>query len=222
MLNSLLNFVFYPMCAGCDEPGETICPQCLEGLMPAKLKCHKCDRKNPYGIYCQKCANKLTAERVLALYDFSGAIKELIHSFKYEDEKELSDIFGEKMAEFISALNLKNFDLVPVPISKKRQRFRGYNQAELLACVIAKKTGLRYADILQKNPRQNSQVQSGSRKQRKANVKGAFSVKNGSNIPQNVLLIDDVVTTGATVEEATKVLKKAGAIEVVAVALAMG
>jgi len=222
MLNSLLNFIFYPVCAGCTQPGEAICPQCLSSLQAAHLKCHRCDRKNPYGIYCAECTNKYTPERVLALYHFSGTIKELIHSFKYEDEKELANVFGEKMAQFIKDSKFINLTLVPIPISRKRQSFRGYNQSELLARKIAKKTGLEYKELLQRNPRQTSQVQAGSRKERKANVEGAFVLKEEQKIPRKILLIDDVVTTGATVEEAAKTLKKTGAKEVIALALAMG
>lgn len=238
MLDSLLNFIFYPVCSGCDVPGESVCRQCVDDFKPARLKCHKCDRKNPYGIYCVKCTDKYTPERVLALYHFDKTLKELIHSFKYEDEKELADIFSEKMADYIQSvkftgftplektakrpLSLTGFTLAPIPISKKRQRFRGYNQSELLAREIAKKTGLEYADILQRNPRQNSQVQAGSRKKRKANVKGAFILKKNLEIPSKILLVDDVITTGATIEEATKILKKAGVKEVIALALAMG
>lgn len=219
--NSLLNFIFFPVCAGCAKPGEPICPQCLDALEAAQLKCHKCDRKNPYGIYCVKCSNKYTPGRVLALYHFSGTIKELIHSFKYEDEKELAVIFAQKLTNHICKTQYSGFTLVPIPISSKRKRFRGYNQSELLALEISKLTELNFCDILQKSDK-HSQVQAGTRDERKSNVRGTFFIKDKAKIPTKILLIDDVVTTGATVEEATKVLKKAGAKEVIVLALAMG
>ena len=206
-----------------------ICENCLESLPRENLKCLKCGRKNPLGTYCVDCRGKLRPDRVLAVYKFDGPIRELIHEFKYEDVTALAEPLGKAMAGVLEMRNGKwgvgrEWVVLPLPLSNARRRYRGYNQSELLAKIFASKTGLIYADILERKKikGRRSQVQSGDKITRKNNVKGVFALKKDVQVPEKVILIDDVVTTGATVEEATKVLKRAGAKEVIVLGLAMG
>jgi len=136
--------------------------------------------------------------------------------------------FAEALAEPLLKLikNLagsgKGYIFVPAPLSQKRLSQRGYNQAELLAKLVGEKTGLEVADILGRRHVKKSQVEVADKEERRNNIKNVFSVSKDAKVPENIILIDDVITTGATVLEATKVLKRAGAKKVVVFAVAMG
>lgn len=147
----------------------------------------------------------------------------MIHQFKFEDTSSLSREFGRLMAIEIKKIStFKKFVLATVPLHKKRLARRGYNQSNLLVKEVALILGMQDDDMLLRRPSQMSQVEAKTKEQRRKNIKGAFLINPKAIIAEKVILIDDVVTSGATIEEATKVLKKAGVREVIAVTLAMG
>ncbi|MDH4358322.1 MAG: ComF family protein [Candidatus Berkelbacteria bacterium] len=221
-LGTILDFVFPLSCVLCSETGASVCDSCLEVLPRARLGCLRCGRKNPYGLYCPKCRGRFTPDRVLACYKFEGASRELIHSFKYEDITALASPVVIQMAKLVRGdEDYKNFVLVPIPLSRKRRAFRGYNQAELLCRELSEMLGLKWVEILCRTKGRASQVQVGSKAERRRNVKNSFDVAAKLNLPKKVILVDDVITSGATVEEATKVLKRAGAEVVVCLAIAL-
>lgn len=161
-------------------------------------------------------------DRVLAYFAYEGKTKDLIHSFKYEDNTSLARALGERLFELIQGVEYKDFVLVNVPLSRQRFLYRGYNQAELLAKSLSEKSLLPAVNLLARKKGHSTQVQSGTRKKRKENIRGCFYLNNREDLPGKVLLVDDVVTSGATVEEATKVLKRGGAKEVIVLTVAMG
>jgi len=227
--NLFVDFVFPQSCFVCGEPGVAVCRGCLRILPRARLKCLKCGRRNPLGTTCVICRNRNSPDKVLAVFDYDGPIREMIHLFKYEDASSYASIFGEALTAEFEKLGAKDAVIVPVPLSRKRKAWRGYNQSLLLARIISGKTGLKIREVLErkKTPfykelfsHPESQVQSGTREKRLANVRGKFEAVKP--VPENVVLIDDVITSGATVLEATRVLKRAGAKKVYVLALAMG
>ena len=159
-------------------------------------------------------------DKTLALYEFDGPIREMIHLFKYEDCSSFARYFGEVLTEQVGELGVGFDAIVPIPLSKDRRAWRGYNQSLLLAKEIGKRTGIEVWEILKRKRGSESQVQSGTKEKRQANIRGVF--ETDISIPENILLIDDVITSGATVLEATRVLKHAGAKRVYVLALAMG
>lgn len=222
MLKAIQEFVFPLSCALCQKPGEAVCSDCLERLPQARLVCLRCGRKNPYGLYCPKCRVKFTPDRVLACYKFEGASRELVHSFKYEDITALASPLAVRMAKLVREVeDYKNFVLVPIPLSRKRRAFRGYNQAELLCRELSEMLGLKWVEILRRTKGGASQVQVGSKAERRKNVKDSFDLTAEFDLPKKIILVDDVITSGATVEEVTKVLKRAGAEVVVCLAIAL-
>lgn len=180
----------------------------------------RCGRYNPYGIYCRACRVKNLPERVLACFAYDGAVKELIHNFKYKDVSSLADSFALEISELLK--DCKDYVVCPVPLSSSRKRWRGFNQSEIIARKLSQKTGLCFGEFLGRGKSRFTQVQAGSKQKRKQNIKGVFYLKKEGEVPKNIILVDDVVTSGATVEEATKVLKRAGAEKVVVTAVAMG
>jgi ComF family protein len=153
-------------------------------------------------------------------------VKRLIQNFKYpplirELRKELSSIIISHFLLLDKKPDFSNFVLVPIPLTKKKLRWRGFNQAEEIAKEIAKFFKLTLiSDCLIKIKETRDQTEL-SEKERKENVKGVFFVKNKEKIwEKNVLLIDDVFTTGATMEEAAKVLKEAGAKKIIGIVIA--
>lgn len=206
----------------CGKKNFEICPACVKNLPNAPLRCLKCSKANPYGVYCNSCFKKSKPDAVLARLAFRGPARELIHSFKYEDVFSLSGVFSRELKKIIiKTPNCRRYTVSSIPLSAKKLRQRGYNQSKLIAEAISMDLNLVFSDILTRVDGNFSQVQSGNKISRKNNVKGVFKLNQNRNIPKNIILVDDVVTTGATVEEATKVLKKAGAKKVIVLAVAL-
>lgn len=211
----------------------------LEVFFPSK--CLSCGLKNTD--LCPKCLNESpSAEResahwIFPLFDYRHPpIKKAISLLKYKGKKRIAENFGEvlydRMLEEISELvimeNFKESLLIPIPLSRKRLRERGYNQAELICKKLIEINNLRHGidtklgnNILIKIKDEKHQAHINDRRERLKNIIGSFAIKNPEAIKsKNIILIDDVTTTGATLEEAKKTLKKAGARKIIAFTLA--
>ena len=223
MYNLFIDFFWPKTCFVCGKDGTNFCAKCLKSLPVAHPKCLRCGAHNPMGIYCSGCRQPSLPEKVLAGFSFEGELKDAIHQFKYEDMTVLSEVFSTCLARAIKKIPAyKSYVLVPVPLHPKKLRSRGYNQAQLLAREAAEILSLETSDLLIRKRLKASQVTVASKQARKINVKGIFAFDKTKRVPARVMLIDDTVTTGATIEEATKTLKHAGVCEVIAVALALG
>ena len=194
------------------------------------LLCRRCAAELPWlagAEYCPRCARPLTREdgvcsycrgfnpafdRCVALGCYRGEIRRAVHRFKYGGKKSLARPLGLLLAAKLSkAPWLSSVDLlVPVPLHRERLLKRGYNQAALLTKVVGKKLHLPTKEILKRV--RDTQSQTGlSRKQRRENIKGAFRCREELQKGGHILLLDDVLTSGATAKEAALVLKTAGA-----------
>ena len=150
------------------------------------------------------------------LYQADGTTRQAILLFKYGGRRTLSRHLGRLMIETAERLfDPREFDLlIPVPLHSRRERARGYNQATLLAKEIGRGFGLRVDHRILQRVRA-TEAQSGGRREREDNVKGAFAVKQPDRVKdKKLLLIDDVFTTGATAGECARTLLAAGAAEV--------
>lgn len=219
----LLEFVFAPKCVLCSASKDVVCGECARLLPKARLRCLRCGKRNPYGVYCPSCTGKIRPDRVLSVFDYCDEVKKIIHEFKYKDYSALSEELARLMVPIISDLkNYSNYTLVPIPIDEKKRQYRGYNQSELLVNHLGKLTNLPVKNILSRvHDSRPSQAQL-EKDERRKNIKGAFFVKNATEIGENIILVDDVITTGSTIEEATKVLKKAGGKNVICLSFALG
>lgn len=147
-----------------------------------------------------------------------------VYKFKYKNKRSWGAVFAGEMVKYYTE-QIKKWEIeemIPIPLHQSRRRKRGYNQAEILARYLSEKTGVPYAsDVLFRTKKTTAQKQL-DRQERMANLRGAFSVSKEWKPAENVLLIDDIYTTGATLEQAAKILKKAGAQNVYFLTISIG
>jgi len=208
---------------GCGGKACYICDKCLKTLPKPRLKCFRCNRKNPFGVYCASCAKRELPDRILAGFAYQGELRNIIHQYKFGDAYLLAEDFSKGLIPIVRQVeDYKRYKMTYIPLSKQRERYRGYNQSKLLADKIACRLGMKVLDLLERKGQDETQVTAKTKAARKRNIKGVFSLKRGVEVPEKIILVDDVVTTGATVEEAVRILKGAGVKKVLVVALAMG
>ncbi len=227
LLDQFIDLIFPPRCTICKKRGHAvICGDCagkIEFLPPAL--CGICGkpkgRRFTEGI-CEDCAKERPAfamARSAALYD--GVIKQAMHKFKFGGKTALSPFFGDILFSYLSKgeMPLEEIDLViPLPLSSKREKQRGYNQSMLLAEEISGRCSINIDITSLKKIRDVAPQFELSRKERLLNVKGAF--RSAPLAGSTILLVDDIYTTGATAKEASQALKDAGAKDVYVLTLA--
>lgn len=221
----------YPLrCPGCDEIvtpyGQKVCADCL-----VKMKlltppwCMKCGKKlldeQEICSDCEREEHEFVRGR--ALYEY-GSVFDSVYRFKYGGRQEYADHFGEQMAYYLKDF-LQKIDpdaLIPIPLHRKRQIMRGYNQSLLLAQALGKYTGIPvYEDYLIR-VKNTVPLKSQKPKERQNNLKKAFNVKENDVKLEKVVLVDDIYTTGSTIDEAGRTLRQFGVKEVYFITLACG
>ncbi len=189
--------------------------------------CLVCNKNSFDGLTHPGCRKKYSIEGAFCAVSYKGIIKKLIYNFKYKPYlSDLRNILVELFYESIiqNEVFQKAYEfspiLVPIPLHKKRLRERGYNHAQLLAKGLAKKLNLEVIELLQRTRKTKSQF--GLKlKDRKKNVKDAFILNTKYTIQNtNVFLVDDILTTGSTLLEAARILKRQGARKVWGLTLA--
>lgn len=218
-----LDWLYPPVCAGCGEPGYRLCPKCRGKInfFQGNL-CEICGRPiDKPGALCKACDTApppYDALRSLAKYE--GAMRACIHSLKYDHNQSLGEYFSK---DLLNCIKLENWTLdmvIPVPLSPLRIKERGYNQSALIARPLAMALSLRYQPYALKRIRNTqSQVELTAEK-RRINVAGAFQAVPELVKDKVVLLVDDVTTTGSTINECTRELKSVGARAVYCITLA--
>jgi len=221
----LLDLIFPPRCLSCQKNlgCGVICDDCLSKIkINQTLFCGKCGARLPQP---KKICHKNFPYLLGAATNYENEIaKNLIHSLKFQYIKAAAQPLGNLLIQYTEALSLplKNFIVIPIPLSKKRLRGRGFNQAELIAKIFAEHFELPPETNLlvrTKNAKPQSEIK--NLKERLLNVKDCFAVINQESVAsKNILLIDDVITSGATLLEATAALKNAGARKIIALAVA--
>lgn len=230
---SFVNLLYPLHCAVCKKPifsseGIPVCGQC-KGLIRRNPRpyCRSCGRavENSKSLCkeCQKTKFHFDSSYSACLYD--GVLKELIHLFKYNRKISLAGMLSELMIDFAGQADevLKEIDIITfVPLGNARLKKRGFNQSGLLAFNLSKRFDLPLIDTLEKAAATRNQNEL-ERKERLINVRGAFKARKGLDLKgSRVLLIDDVMTTGATLDECARILSEAGARAVRCFTLARG
>lgn len=224
----VLGILFPKKCVGCRRLGAYICVNCFASIqMQASAICGVCGRQAVDGATHPKCAGRYTIDGVSAALVYRGLVKRLIYQYKFSPHLfDLTKVLGDLMYESVIQQESlqeylgKDAVVIPVPLSKKRFRERGYNQADLLAKYLSQKLSVQYINALYRIRETSKQVGK-SEKERRENVKGAFAVRGKIDF-EKVIIIDDIVTSGATMNELAKVLKKNGVKKVWGLALAHG
>ncbi len=233
IVDSLLNLIYPARCLLCQEylnpeTQNTLCPSCRESIeLNHPPFCLKCSRHiNTHGKLCRECRQTdFHFDHAWSTSIYNDSMKELIHLFKYQNRTGLRTFFVSHMLQFIGHhhIDMKQFDgLVPVPLSGTRFRERGYNQSALLAEMISKEFSIPiFEQCLLRVKHTKNQALLG-KKDRFTNVTGAFRIKDSRVVKdKSILLIDDLLTTGATLSQAAFELKQAGAEGVFAMTLAI-
>jgi ComF family protein len=208
-----------------------VCPECLSAIRPSRSKvCSICGERvlTQYAepdddglLRCPLCRRiERPYERAIAYGSYDGGLRKLIHLLKYNGVRSAASVLGRMLADAVVALE-PAFDrppvlVIPVPLYKGKRGQRGFNQAELISRIACKVSPVRErlrlaTDVLIRT--RNTQSQIGlTGHQRRENMRGAFAVARATEVTgREILLVDDVYTTGTTVSECAKVLRRAGA-----------
>ena len=210
-------------CLSCErdiQKGEDFCEKCKKELpFNNGNVCEVCGINIPSKGKCVRCSGKKVYEMARAPFLYDGIIKKLIHNFKYNNAKYLFKPLGKYMAECYIENNMQAEIIIPIPLFCKKIKKRGYNQAYKLAEEIGKILSLPTINALERIKDTPTQTALDF-KERKANIKGAFKCIDRSIKNRNILLIDDVYTSGATIKEACKVLRENGVNKIYVLTLA--
>lgn len=228
ILRTIWDVLFPSSCLGCEKEGSFLCDSCLWTIPVNEVQaCPVCKKPSPYGkTHDGKCAGQtpLSGLIVAARYTGNPLLEKAITQFKYRYSRELSGQLGKLLHEVLK----KNGGMgegtiiVPIPLHPSRKRWRGFNQAEALADEVGKALGAPVVHILKRKKKTRQQAKL-SRTERLENVKGAFALSEGQGYPgARILLVDDVSSTLATLEEAAKVLRDAGYTKITGAVLARG
>ncbi len=218
-----LDFLFPRRCVGCGGEGDFICPSCRRSI--ARIVpplCPLCGEPQPGGVLCSNCVGwRAEIDGIRALFQFHGVVRQAIHQLKYQNLRAIAGVLAQDLSDYLAESPVPGDVLVPVPLHGKRLRERGYNQSLLLAQGLGELTGLPVvADCLIRRRHALPQARTATIEERRANVSGAFACVDSSLKGSRVLLIDDVSTTGATLDACAAVLKSAGAASVWGLVLA--
>jgi ComF family protein len=220
--SQFLDFLFPPRCFSCDRVGAWLCAECLDQLPRIEPPfCTCCGRVVTAHGLCAACRiSPLQIECIRSVFYFEGALREAVHRFKYHGCTGLASTLGDLMAAYWIQHPMPADVVVPVPLHATRLRERGYNQAALLAHEMAWRIGLVVDEQTLTRRRATAPQVELSAMQRKENVRDAFCCSGNGLAGKQVLLIDDVCTTGATLEACAVALREGGACSVRALTLA--
>jgi ComF family protein len=219
ILSSLLSLIAPHDCIGCGAEGRLLCRRCEAHLEPAIERCYRCHAATFDGYTCLSCLPETAVTAVYAATRYVGAGKDIVWKLKFGRASSAASEIGKLIAFRLSRKSTGRMIVTYIPTATSRARQRGYDQAELIARAVARKLGLPCYPLL---TRQNDRKQVGSsRETRTTQLDGAFrAVRRRFTYGATILLIDDVVTTGATLEAAATVLMAAGAAKVEAAVFA--
>ena len=207
-----VDLVLPPSCAACGRGGAFLCEPCESSLSRLERPyCVRCAHPGADRL-CEACASSPPAfDGIRAVCLFEGAARQLVHSLKYANFRAVAPDMARLLADLLGPRPGPGEVIVPVPLHPRRERTRGYNQSELLARTVGKRTGLPVRPGIVRRVRNTPpQVSIENYEERRSNIEGSFECPNGLS-GESVLLMDDVVTTGSTMSACAAALKAAGA-----------
>ena len=230
----LLDLIYPPRCFNCDvilKKGEFgCCQECYEKLpWVSGAVCMKCGRPvaKKEQEYCPDCQKQYHYyDQGAAAFVYTGMMRKAVSGMKFSNRKDSVDFFGYAMIRALERTgHLEKWQpdlILPVPMHPRKKRRRGYNQAELLAEQIGLLTGIPVNERLIRCVKQTTSQKQLNRRERLKNLKGAFETDDDFPPVKSVLLVDDVYTTGSTVDEISRVLREAGVQRIFFIALCIG
>ncbi|SHH19984.1 ComF family protein [Tepidibacter thalassicus] len=234
MISTLLDYI-YPRnikCIICKNPipktnPYSLCKNCFNEIHFIKKGCIKCGKpltlfyKDEFCINCKK--EDYFFERALSCVEYDDNIHKLIYSFKYGRKTYLAYPIASIMKDKLEYESIDFDYIIPVPLHKKRQIKRGFNQSQLISEILGKFTNKQMLDILYRN-KHTKFLSNLTKKDRKNELKGVFTIKGNQHkiIKKNILLVDDIFTTGSTVDEISKILLACGVKKIYVITFATG
>jgi competence protein ComFC len=223
----IADLVFPIYCLSCSMEGTFLCENCSIKLPRVENQlCIACQKPSPFGKTHTECASRNKIDGIISALPYSDPkIAKIIETFKYQFISDLAPKLSQILVNQIKDSNLggyfSDFTIVPVPLHRRRLGWRGFNQAELIAQALAADLKIPIATELVKRSRFTVPQTKLKREQRAENIRDAFET-TGNSTQQKYLLVDDVITTGSTLNEIARILKKSGSPEVWAVTVAHG
>ena len=220
MIISYILDLFAPeYCLECGAEGFIWCDYCRLSHEPIPSRCFVCHKQTANFATCASCRNKTGLKAVYVYGEYKNLYKNLIVKFKFSSKRHAHKPIARAMADVLPFCPSKAITFVPIPSSPTRARQRGFDHTVLLAKELSKIKNQNFANLL---IRTNDIQQVGSNKKvRQTQIKDSFRLKRViERLPEHVVLVDDVVTTGATLSEATRTLKKAGVKKIDAIVFA--
>ncbi len=219
-----IDLAFPPSCAGCGRPGYRWCPDCQKGLPSlSEPLCAVCGTMLARfdGDLCAQCRRQRPAFRSLRSWAaFDGPVRNALHRLKYRRDLGLGEALAQPISRFALSLGWPIDLVAPVPLGRRRQSERGYNQAALIAWPLAMALGIEYDQHAMARVRDTRSQVGLARRERQENVRDAFMAKPSRVRGRSILLVDDVATTGSTLSSCASALCSAGARDVFALTVA--
>jgi ComF family protein len=219
---AILDILFPKRCINCKKFGEYVCVNCFTQFsFDSGSMCLVCGNASMDGLTHPICRGKYVIDGAFCGFSYKGITKRAIYVLKYQPHlfdiaTMLSDLLYESLIQqerFMGILQKREVALIPIPLSSKKLRSRGYNQSKLLADKFGKKFSIPVIDFLQRTFDTKPQYAL-KREERKINVKGAFKINEKRKVIRDkekvIFIVDDVLTTGSTLLEAANVLKRNG------------
>ena len=215
-----------PVCHDIAVPGGRICNVCREKLKPITgPRCFRCSKplKREEQEYCKDCRKTRLFDQGIGIFPYGSVLQESLFKLKYGKRQEYGSFYGQIAAVYSREI-IRNWGveiIIPIPLHRKRMEKRGYNQAELIAEALGKTLCIPVDSRLMKRKVNTRPQKELDYRERKQNMKNAFFLK-GENRYRRILLVDDIYTTGSTIEAAAELLKRNGAENVFFLTIAMG
>jgi len=217
-----VDWIYPPRCVGCGQPDSIWCEACRKSVQEITSSfCPKCGYPRNEAEICRGCDRycpQFTSVRSWSVYEKS--VKEAIHALKYQNNLSVGSIFCESLVAVILREGWKPDAIVPIPLSKVRMKERGYNQAAILAYPVSLRLGVpMFQNLIQRTKTTESQVHL-NHYERMANLQNAFSARYTHHKFRKVLIVDDVITTGSTINDCARAILESGAEEVYGISVA--
>ncbi len=220
--DAALDLLYPPRCVVCHRSGLFLCAGCAGAMTEASSpRCSRCWQPNKGAELCRDCRSTPPAyDGTRSAFVYAGPARTLVHALKYRQTTALASPMAAFMAELARQHELQVDVVMPVPLSGRRERTRGYNQAAVLGHALALELDLPLSKALVRRRHTPPQARSADAESRRRNVSGAFACRGQEMARRRVLLVDDVTTTGATLDSCAGALKEAGAAAVWALTFA--
>lgn len=225
IIETMLDFLFPPTCVGCGNEGSWVCAECLGSLKQhTNDRCPFCKKSSVRGFLCLWCRERYALSQVIAAVAWDEHVRRIVHTIKFGSVSLCIPLLATLLRDAWHVYGGEwNSVVVPIPLHASRMRERGFNQAALFAREFARGACLQYRDDILIRTRATHAQAELVRDERLRNVDGAFACKKSENVfDASVLLVDDVFTSGSTLNEAARTLRNAGARDVRALTFAHG